>query len=157
MRGESLEDGFARRGAAAYEAAYRQYAARMYATALRLLRDRELAAECVHDVFLHLWQRRGAYVAARGSLEAFLVACVRNRALTELRAGSRRESATSKLEAVHSYDLEEDPIERERIARAVAQLSEAQAAVVRLAYFRGMTLTEVAAALAIPIGTVKGR
>lgn len=156
-RDEALEDGFARRDAAAYEAAYRHFGARMQATALRLLRDRDIAGECVHDVFLHLWRRQTAYVAARGSLEAFLVTCARNRALTVLRDGSRRQEASKHLDFVETYDLEEDPIERERIERAIAQLNEGQAAVVKLAYYGGMTLAEVAGELTIPIGTVKTR
>jgi RNA polymerase sigma-70 factor (ECF subfamily) len=157
VRDASLEDGFARRDAVAYEAAYRSFGARMHATAFRLLRDREGAHECVHDVFLHLWRHRSGYVRARGSLEAFLVTCVRNAALTQLRSGNRRLKMISKLETAEEYVMEEDPIERERIARALAQLSEGQADVVERAYYGGMTLSEVATELSIPIGTVKGR
>ncbi len=157
MRDEALEDEFARRQSAAYEAAYRQFGARMHATALRLLRDSEAARECVQDVFLHLWRSGTAYAAARGSLEAFLVTCARNRALTRLRERGRLDEAAARLERPRDYALEEDPIERDRIARAVARLTDGQAAVVRRAYFGGLTLNEVASELAIPIGTVKGR
>jgi RNA polymerase sigma factor (sigma-70 family) len=157
VRDASLEDGFARRDAGAYEAAYRSFGSRMRATAFRLLRDREGANECVHDVFLHLWRHQSGYVRARGSLEAFLVTCVRNAALTQLRSGSRRLKTLGKLETAEEYVMEEDPIERERIARALAQLTEGQAEVVQRAYYRGMTLSEVATELSIPIGTVKGR
>src|SRR5215472_15304585 len=81
---ESLAESFARRDPGAYEAAYRSFGPRMRATAMRLLRDSDAANECVHDVFLHLWRTEVAYSAARGSLEAFLVTCARNRALTRL-------------------------------------------------------------------------
>lgn len=157
MRDASLEDGFARRNADAYETAYRSFGPRMYATALRLLRDRNGALECVHDVFLHLWRGGSGYVTARGSLEAFLVTCARNAALTQLRSGSRQAKMLGKLAPADDYVIEEDPIERQRIADAVARLTEGQAEVVDRAYYRGMTLAEVAAELAIPIGTVKGR
>jgi len=129
----------------------------MHATAVRVLHDREAAQECVHDVFAHLWRRGSAYAPQRGSLEAFLVTCARNRALERLRDTSRGRAAIQKIEVREDYVLEEDPIERERIARAIAQLTEAQAAVVQLAYYRAMTLAEVAAQLQIPIGTVKAR
>jgi RNA polymerase sigma-70 factor (ECF subfamily) len=154
---ESLAELFASRDAGAYETAYRSFGPRMRATALRLLQDSEAASECVHDVFLHLWRKETSYSAARGSLEAFLVTCARNRALERLRDVTRGRAAIQKIEIREEYMLDEDPIERERIARAVAQLTEAQAAVVKLAYFRAMTLTEVAAQLQIPIGTVKAR
>jgi RNA polymerase sigma-70 factor (ECF subfamily) len=154
---DALADGFARRDAVAYEMAYHSFGPRMQATALRILRDVEAARECVHDVFEHLWRRRGSYSTTRGSLEAFLVTCARNAALTQLRASSRRQQTAQKLDAPDDYVMEEDPIEKERVARAVAQLTAGQADVVQLAYYRGMTLAEVAAELAIPIGTVKGR
>jgi RNA polymerase sigma-70 factor, ECF subfamily len=157
VAGASLEEGFARGDAIAYEAAYRSFGSRMLATAMRLLRDREAAYECVQDVFLHLWGRRSAYTASRGSLEAFLVTCARNRALAQLRAGKRREAAVGKLEPNVEDAFHEDPLERERIKRALAQLTQDQADVVRLAYFCGMTLAEVASHLTIPIGTVKTR
>jgi DNA-directed RNA polymerase specialized sigma24 family protein len=128
VRDASLEDGFARHDAGAYEAAYRAFGPRMFATALRLLCDRESAHECVHDV-----------------------------ALTQLRGGSRQAKMLGKLAPVDDYVMEEDLIERERIADAIARLTEGQAEVVDRAYYRGMTLAEVAAELAIPIGTVKGR
>ena len=157
VRDGSLEGGFARRDAVAYELAYGAFGARMQTTALRILRDPEAARECVQEVFERLWRRGGDYSTARGSLEAFLVTCVRNQALTVVRSGNRRAETVQKTELPGQYTLEEDPIERERVARALAQLTEGQGDVVRLAYYRGMTLTEVAAELAIPIGTVKGR
>jgi RNA polymerase sigma-70 factor (ECF subfamily) len=157
VRDESLEDRFARCDATAYESAYHLVGPRMYATSLRLLGDADAARECVQDVFLHLWRRRSAYSRERGSLEAFLVTCARNRALSGLRDAKRSTAAAQRLDREESYSVEEDPIERERVRRALAQLTEGQADVVQLAYYRGMTLTEVAAQLAIPIGTVKGR
>lgn len=157
VRDGSLAESFARRDAGAYEAAYRTFGPRMRATALRLLRDSDAANECVHDVFLHLWRKETAYSPARGSLEAFLVTCARNRALERLRDTTRGQAAIAKIEVHEAYTLEEDPIERDRIARAIAQLTEAQAAVVQLAYYRAMTLREVATQLQIPVGTVKAR
>lgn len=157
MRDEPLERAFERRDAAAYETAYHRYGSRMYTTAFHLLRNPESARECVHDVFLHLWRRADAYAVARGSLEAFLVACVRNRALMQLRSGARGRASLERLGAPQAYTLDEDPIERERIAAALGRLTEDQAAVVRRAYYRGFTLSEVATDLAIPVGTVKTR
>lgn len=157
MHEEWLGHAFARRESAAYETAYRRYGGRMQATALRLLRDRDAAQECVHDVFTHLWRRGSAYAPERGSLEGFLVTCARNRALERLRDATRGRAAIEKMNVPEHYVLEEDPIERDRIARAISQLTEGQAAVVQLAYYRAMTLTEVAAQLQIPVGTVKAR
>ena len=157
MRDEPLERAFERHDAAAYETAYHRFGPRMYTSALRLLREPESARECVHDVFLHLWHRGTGYTAARGSLEAFLVVCARNRALMQLRSSARGRKSLERLDAPAQYVMEDDPIERQRIDRAIAQLTNDQADVVNLAYFRGFTLSEVAENLAIPIGTVKTR
>ena len=157
VRDAALEDGFARREADAYEVAYRSCGPRMYSTALRLLHDPEAARECVHDVFLHLWRRQNAYATQRGSLEAFLVTCARNAALTQLRSFGRGRAAIGKFPPEVAYEMEEDPIERERVARALEKLTSDQSDVVQRAYYGGMTLAEVAADLTIPIGTVKGR
>lgn len=157
MRDEALERAFQRRDPTAYDAAYRAFRSRMNAAAIRLLRDREAAGECVHEVFLELWRRRSAYVCERGSLEAFLVACVRNRALMRLRDGKRRTAIERRLDFGESYEMQTDPIERARIAKALESLTDAQSEVVIRAYFRGMTLSEVASELGIPLGTVKGR
>lgn len=153
---EVLARAFERRDAAAYESAYQRFGARLYGAALRVLGDRESASECVHDVFLQLW-RRGGYVARRGRLEAFLLVCVRNRALMTVRGRARGSSALKKLDAPVQYSVETDVLERARIDRALSRLTSGQAEVVELAYYRGFTLAEVATELAIPIGTVKTR
>jgi RNA polymerase sigma-70 factor, ECF subfamily len=157
VRDEALAEQFARRDGAAYETAYERFRPRMFAAAMRILQDAEAASECVQDVFLNLWRRENAYSALRGSLEAFLVTCARNRALMRIRSSDRAARTAQKLPAPDEYLMEDDPIERERINRALSRLSNGQEAVVQLAYYRGMTLSEVAAELAIPIGTVKGR
>ncbi len=116
-----------------------------------------LQASACTTSFCSCGAKAAGYVVERGSLEAFLVTCARNRALMQVRQAGRGRAAVSKLDPPAGYDLQDDPIERDRIARAIAQLSDPQADVIRLAYFRGLTLSEVASDLAIPVGTVKGR
>ncbi len=155
VRDTALEQAFSRREAPAYDAAYRRFGARLYATALRILREQPAAQDCVQDVLLRLWQRGGAYTPDRGSLEAFLVVCVRNEALTRLRDAARRAGAERKIIPVDDYEMENDPIERQRIAHAVQALTPLQRQTIEYAYFRAMTLSETATALEKPLGTVK--
>jgi RNA polymerase sigma-70 factor (ECF subfamily) len=152
-----LEQAFAQRKDWAYEAAYRRFGGRLYATALHLLRDTQSAQDCVHDVLLHLWKKTSAYAPERGVLEAFLVTCVRNEALTRLRNDARRAQLRQALVEPDRYDLDIDPIEHARIERAIAQLDPAHQKMVQLAYYRGLTHREIAAELAEPIGTIKSR
>ena len=155
VRDEALENAFSRREASAYETAYRRFGERLYATALRVLRNRQGAQDCVQDVLLRLWQRGSTYSPDRGSLEAFLVVCVRNDALTRLRDVSRQTALQHKLQPEESYLEETDPIESRRIARAVGALTPLQRQTIEYAYFRAMTLAETAAAMGKPLGTVK--
>ena len=156
VRDELLEHGFARGDAAAFDSAYRKFGGRLHTTALRLLRSDALAQECVHDVLLRLWKRGDAYSPQRGDLQAFLTACVRNDALARLRNDARRREIVSATRE-QTYELEEDPIERERIARAVNALTETQRHMVQLAYYKNMTHAEIAAELGEPLGTIKSR
>jgi RNA polymerase sigma-70 factor, ECF subfamily len=157
VRDDTLEAAFARREAAAYERAYEQFGSRMYTTALRILRDRELSRECVQDVLLRLWRKGTAYSPARGSLEAFLVVCVRNDALAHVRDDARRRSIIAEQSPPSESTLDPDPFEHMQVTQALSTLSEAQAEAIQLAYYRGMTHTQIAAALKQPVGTIKSR
>ncbi len=158
MRDPALERAFSERQSWAYEAAYRRFGARMYTAALRVLTDRGSAQDCVHEVMLHLWKRGDAYQTERGALEAFLVTCSRNRALERVRRAGRQSDAMRR--AATPEESEEpmpDPIERERIARAIDALPPVQAQTIQFAYYRGMTHGEIASALGEPVGTIKSR
>jgi RNA polymerase sigma-70 factor (ECF subfamily) len=129
----------------------------MYTTALRLLGDTWAARECVHDVLLHLWRRKSAYDPQRGGLEAFLVTCTRNQALTLMRNNLRRRQAAQRIDSPKEYTMEDDPIERERVARALSRLPAEQADAIQLAYYRGFTLAQIATERNVPLGTIKSR
>jgi RNA polymerase sigma-70 factor (ECF subfamily) len=157
MDDPELGRAFARRESWAYETAYRRFGSRMFTAALRVLKDSGNAQDCVHEVMLHLWKRGDAYRPQRGSLEAFLVVCARNSALGRLR---RLEHANVELTPAHDVAVagdDRDPIESARIARAIADLTPLQATAIDLAYYRGLTHTEIASKLDEPIGTVKSR
>jgi RNA polymerase sigma-70 factor, ECF subfamily len=149
---------FAQRQSWAYEAAYRRFGARMYTSALRILHDAGDAQDCVHEAMLYLWRRGDAYDPQRGSLEAFLTVCARNRALERRRRMTAHpDVALTAADDVAVTEAENDPIERARVARAVASLTPVQAKAIDLAYYRGMTHSEIAVMLDEPLGTVKSR
>ena len=158
MQDQALDRAFAQRQSWAYEAAYRRFGARMFTAALRVLSDRSAAQDCVHEVMLNLWKRGDAYSAERGALEAFLVTCARNRALERLRSAQRQSSVARRATVPgESAELVSDPVERERVARAVAALPPAQAQSIALAYYSSMTHSEIARELGEPLGPIKSR
>jgi RNA polymerase sigma-70 factor (ECF subfamily) len=153
-----LEHAFANRERWAFDAAYRSYARALYGAAFGVLRDQGRAQECVQDVMARLWRGPNPYRPARGALAAFLTVCVRNEALSRLRRDRNRSRIDASLATDERRDEDfGDPIERERLARAVAALGDEQRETVLLAYARHMTLDEIARERALPLGTVKSR
>lgn len=156
---ETLARGFAAREPWAFAAAYRAYGRLLLGAALQVARDRQLAEDYVHDVLMRLWSHGHSYEPSRGSLGAYLAVCVRTHALSRVRRDANRQriERTMPVREVDDSLRDSDPIERDKIARAVAGLSAAQRAVLTRAYVKSMTLTEIAADLGEPLGTIKSR
>jgi RNA polymerase sigma-70 factor (ECF subfamily) len=135
---------------------YRRHGGTLLAVALRILGDRAEAEEIVHDVFVEAWRQAVQYDPARGSARAWLVTRARSRALDRVKAPARarRVAVESAPEPVAA---EADPSDASRVQRALASLPAEQRAVLELGYFEGLSSTEIAARLDIPVGTVKSR
>jgi RNA polymerase sigma-70 factor (ECF subfamily) len=156
----AIEAGFVAGEAWAFEAAYDAYRRHLYGTALAVLRDSADAEDCVHDVLVRLWRSGHAYSQARGSLEAFMVVCVRNEALSRRRLTANRERiARERLHVVETTTPADDEptVQRLDMAQMVAHLSDAQQRAIRLAYYDGFTHEQIAQRLGEPVGTVKSR
>ena len=143
-------------------ALYDRYAGLVYGLALRILGAPSEADDLTQEIFLTLCTKCD-YDPARGSLSAFLVTLTRSRAIDKIRARTRK---TRFLEHWGGAVIPDDPIaspldelsmaERsERVRAALADLPEAQRRVLEMAYYRGLSQTEIAAELDTPLGTVK--
>lgn len=141
------------------EDGYREHRPLLYAVAARLLRDTDDAQDCVHDTIARLWQNGHAYTPARGSIEAYLVVCVRNEALSRLRkSANRARIERSRFERREAEPAIDEPIVlRAEVAGALESLSDAQRQTIRLAYFNGLTHEQIASRMNEPVGTVKSR
>ena len=143
----------------AFETAYRAYAPRLRAVAYDVLRDREAAQDAVHTALVRVWSA-GAYRPERGALLPFLIACVRREAFDAARADRRRHLREARAAAdpvVPDATAALDPVEAQRVARALAALSPAQRDVIVRAYYGHRTLAEIAREHDLPLGTVKSR
>ena len=157
---EALAAAFASKQRWAFEEAYRRYGALLYSTALRVLNDPEDAQDCVHDALTRVWRSPDAYSRSRGAVRSFLVVCVRNEAITRLRAKARRTRLSERLAAEPQEHEElhvQDVVETERLRRALSMLPPEQREPIELAYFRQRTHTEIAHELNQPLGTIKSR
>lgn len=157
---EALAAAFAAHERWAFGEAYRRYASLLYSTAYNVLGNADDAKDCVADALTRLWRSEHAYSSARGSVRSFLVVCVRNEAISRLRKQARRMRMEERLGAMaqDSPDsLFPDPIERDRVRRALGALPSEQRVALELAYYQGKTQTEIAAELREPLGTIKSR
>ncbi|MGH7716157.1 MAG: RNA polymerase sigma factor [Vulcanimicrobiaceae bacterium] len=138
---------------------YRSYADVCFSVAMHVLRAPDDAQDCVHDVFMRVWQNGEVYSPERGSMRSFLIACVRNEALTRRRADARHraiEARETLADTATDFEVV-DHVERARIRRALDTLSSEQRHALELAYFGGLTHREIATALGEPLGTIKSR
>lgn len=144
---------------------YDRYSAMLFGMLMRILKDQQAAEEVLQDMFLQLWRNAGQFDAGRGSLAAWLLVIGRNRAISRLRSRANREVLEEKEDAyantfVSSQNVE-DEVSRtelmEILKAALAQLPVEQRLAVELAYFEGMTQSEIATKTGSPLGTVKTR
>jgi RNA polymerase sigma-70 factor (ECF subfamily) len=147
-------------------ALHKRYVNLVYSMAWRVLQDVGLAEEVTQDVFMKLWQQSQRYDAARGRFSSWLLTITRFAAIDRLRAEGRRPPATelSSDDFSEHTSLEDllptDHVSWERgqhLRLLLRELPIEQQQVIELAYFGGLTHTEMAEQLGLPLGTVKGR
>lgn len=140
---------------------YDRFAGLLLAMAEKILGDRPMAEDLVHDVFLEVWRHAAAYDPSRGSVRTWMLVRLRSRALDRLRsAKTRREVGTPDDAPQAAAEPGEDPSlepDRKAIRRALAELPLEQREVLELAYFQGLTSSEIAERMGSPLGTVKSR
>lgn len=149
-------------GLGSLEALYEEYHRQALGLALRVLGNMGEAEEVVQEAFLAAWRGGHTYDPSRGSTRTWILTLVRNRAIDVVRAHQRR--------PVQPLDDTFDPpdatdvplqaalnVDAARVAEALHRLPPEQRAVIELAYSSGLSHTEIAARLSVPVGTVKGR
>ena len=145
------------------EGLYARYGGLIFTLALRIVGDPELAREVLQDTFLRCWDRSGTYDAERGRVAGWLMGIARRRAIDVLRSRPHqarlREQAnlTVAASAAIPTATTEPSVMRQTVAGALRGLPMAQRQVIELAYYGGLTQSEIASELAVPLGTVKSR
>ena len=163
---EDLMPLVAQRDPEAFEVFYDRHGAAAYSLAHRIVGDPGLAEDVTQEAFLSIWRSGAHYDAARGSVRAWALGIVRNRAIDALRRSAR---PVAKLDLDDEVVLEMQPagerteaeaIRREtagRLRQALGLLPREQSQVIELAYFGGFSHSEIADMLGTPLGTIKGR
>ena len=143
---------------------YDRYRLILFGLILRIVNDRPEAEDVLQETFLQVWRRAADFDEARGRVFTWLVTIARSRALDRLRAlGSRARTAEEVVAhsaADQAGDAAEEAVKSEQgkiVRQALAELPEEQRRTLFLAYFEGLTQSEIAARLGDPLGTVKTR
>jgi RNA polymerase sigma-70 factor, ECF subfamily len=147
------------------EPLYQRFAARAFAICLRILRERHEAEEVLQETFMEVWRRAREYDAKRGAIEAWVATIARTRAIDHLRTQrtARRVTEAAQPTSVLSTppappDVSaSDGEDRSRVAAALKALPTGQRNALELAYFEGLSHTEIAERTGDPLGTVKTR
>jgi RNA polymerase sigma-70 factor, ECF subfamily len=147
----------------AFLALYDRYVSRVYGLTLRILGESMLAEEATQDAFLKLWSRARMYLPERGSLLLWLLSIARRTALDRLRLEGRRPTLSDAHDPAEAWQTIPDgnSLSEESHWRslnfAVQALSPEYRQVIELAYFQGLSQSEIAEVLGWPLGTVKTR
>jgi RNA polymerase sigma-70 factor (ECF subfamily) len=146
------------------EALYDRYGGLAHTVALRILGDRGAAEDVVQEAFLSVWRRGSTYQQGRGSLRSWICTIVRNRAIDRLRGDRHRTRLDTPMEGQSIEPAISDPwaavaleLSGEEVRTALADLPPEQRRTIELAYYGGYSQSEIATAMEVPLGTVKGR
>lgn len=147
----------------ALEFAYDRYSSLAFTLAYRMLGDRQMAEDVVQDAFLSLWRNAARYDPRLSSLRSWLVTIVRRRCIDKLRSRSSEPALALEAEVADrpgDSDVWREVTQRvtaETVRVALGQLPSEQRETIELAYFGGLTQSEISQRMRVPLGTVKGR
>lgn len=150
---------------AAFEILYERHIDAAYALALRMCGRRAAAEDVVQEAFLSMWRNAAGYDPLRGSVRTWVLGIVHHRAIDALRRGVLQERVGVSDEGIEERLVAPERTEQEvgrrdeaREVRAVLEgLPPEQSRVIELAYYGGLSHSEIAAMLDMPVGTIKGR
>lgn len=145
----------------AFAALYDRHARVAYGMALRVVRDSELAEDAVQDAFLDVWRSAARFDARRASASTWILTLVHRRAVDLVRRQERGRSERAFVSSLLPEESAEDLVqlrdEQRRVQEALARLTAPQRHLLELAYYGGLTQSELAERLGLPLGTVKSR
>ena len=149
----------------AFELIYLRHAAAVFGLARRIVREQSVAEDVTQDVFMSVWRSCDRYQPDQGSVRSWVLRITHHRAIDEIRRRSSQDRLNAEEENFARWADETEPSEVEAlrnvdarfVRRAVETLPGEQRRALELAYFAGLSHAEIAAALDVPLGTVKGR
>ena len=161
----ALIDGIKAKQVKALDSLYDHYGRLVFNVALRLLHNQEEAEDLTQDIFLQLWQNSEAYNPQRASLSSYLIVKTRSRAIDRLRSQKSKQRISQLWQASIDLDYEGESAlnqlslqeQTQQIQSALNQLSTSEREVLEIAYYKGLSQSQIAKETKLPLGTVKSR
>jgi RNA polymerase sigma-70 factor, ECF subfamily len=148
----------------AFDEMYRLTVTRIFGTVLRVLRSPDHAQEVTQEVYVEVWKQAPRYTADKGSVAAWMATMAHRRAVDRVRSASSevaRDQRYAQLDAEPENDEVWESVAQkhdvERVRVAIATLTKFQRDAIQLAYYEGLTQSQIAKKLNLPLGTVKTR
>ncbi len=160
MEDAELLEAVARQDQSAMAALFDKYSMLVYSIALRVLREPDLAEDVMQEVLLQVWRQPGGFVSQRGSLGAWLAVVARNRSIDVIRRRAHLDSRLKNMVLPEPRNLQRAVEENhlmDQVRVAVETLPSEQQSPLHMAYFEGLTHTEISERTGTPLGTVKTR
>lgn len=156
------------RDADALEELYDLYDRLLFGMVISIVKKREEAEDLLQEIFVKIWNKADSFNPDRGNVYSWIVTLARNKAIDRIRSKgykTQKKQSVSIHEPLFSLEGDKhDPMETtifsdraELVKKALEEIPEKQSEVIKIAYYRGMTQTEIADHLDIPLGTVKTR
>ncbi len=152
---------------ASFEQLYERFSGVLFATAYRVLNNQQAAEDVLQDVFVQIWEKAPLYDPERGKPLTWAVTLTRNKSIDRLRSVQRRHRLQDDVEKEaaigeqfdgrSSLDAVEGMETARLVRQAITQLGKDQREAIQLAFFGGLTQTEIAEKLGEPLGTIKAR
>lgn len=146
---------------AAFLRLYDMLAAKVHGLSLHILRDPHAAEEVTQDAFMRVWERAGSYNASKGKVLPWLLTITRRLAIDRIRSQSRRIQVSFSIDEdwlkIPDPESETEESRWRSLAFALRDLPQEQRQSIELAYYQGMSQSQIAELMEVPLGTVKTR
>ncbi len=151
----------------ALECFYTRHSTAVFSLARFMLKDEAIAEEITQEVFFSIWQKASTFNTQRGSPKGWLMSIAHHRVIDHIRSAKRARESTDRmaqdlhnLEALHTVNTEDEAhrnLDGQQVVKALDILPTEQRRVILMAYFKGLSQSEIAKELDQPLGTVKTR
>ena len=138
---------------------YARFSKQIYSLARRMLRDETAAEDVTQDVFVKIWQKALDYAQAKGTVSTWVMTVAHHSAVDAIRRRNTHETVVLEEGELERYADEhsDDRLEQVTVSRALATLESGERSLIELAYFEGLSHSQLATRTGIPLGTIKSR